>query len=112
MQLEEYSNRLGRYFHGKSLSREDTIGLILESRPEYVGIWLGLSKAGLVGALLNTNLRQDVLVHSIKAANCKAVIFGSSFKEGKIKVFLESETRNSNFSENPEVHHSTNTYLI
>ncbi|KOX73053.1 Long-chain fatty acid transport protein 1 [Melipona quadrifasciata] len=80
-ELEEYSNRLGRYFHGKSLCREDTIGLILESRPEYVGIWLGLSKAGLVGALLNTNLRQDVLVHSIKAANCKAVIFGSSFKD-------------------------------
>ncbi|XP_017766329.1 PREDICTED: long-chain fatty acid transport protein 4 [Eufriesea mexicana] len=80
-ELEEYSNRLGRYFGGKSLSREDSVGLILESRPEYVGIWLGLSKAGLVGALLNTNLRQDVLVHSIKAANCKAVIFGSNFKE-------------------------------
>ncbi|XP_033184550.1 fatty acid transport protein 3 isoform X1 [Bombus vancouverensis nearcticus] len=80
-ELEEYSNQLGRYFHGKSLSREDSVGLILESRPEYVGIWLGLSKAGLVGALLNTNLRQDVLVHSIKAANCKAVIFGSNFKD-------------------------------
>lgn len=83
-QLEEYSNRIGRYFAGKSLSREDSVGLIMESRPEYVGIWLGLSKAGLVGALLNTNLRQDVLVHSIKAANCKAVIFGSNFKDGKL----------------------------
>lgn len=56
----------------------------MESRPEYVGTWLGLSKAGFVGALINTNLRQDVLVHSMKAANCKAVIFGSEFKEGKI----------------------------
>lgn len=55
----------------------------MESRPEYVGTWLGLSKAGFVGALLNTNLCGDVLVHSIKAANCKAVIFGSEFKEGK-----------------------------
>lgn len=80
-ELEEYSNRVGRYFRDKSLSRRDSVGLILESRPEYVGIWLGLSKVGLVGALLNTNLRQDVLVHSIKAANCKAVIFGSSFKD-------------------------------
>lgn len=58
----------------------------MESRPEYVGIWLGLSKAGLVGALLNTNLRQDVLMHSIKAANCKAVIFGSNFKDGKLVI--------------------------
>lgn len=68
------------------MSREDSVGLIMESRPEYVGIWLGLSKAGLVGALLNTNLRQDVLIHSIKAANCKAVIFGSNFKDGKLVI--------------------------
>ncbi|XP_029033779.1 long-chain fatty acid transport protein 4 [Osmia bicornis bicornis] len=79
--LEEYSNQLGRYFRKKSLSRGDSVGLIMESRPEYVGTWLGLSKAGFVGALLNTNLCGDVLVHSIKAANCKAVIFGSEFKE-------------------------------
>lgn len=71
------------------MSREDSVGLIMESRPEYVGIWLGLSKAGLVGALLNTNLRQDVLMHSIKAANCKAVIFGSNFKDGKLVILGE-----------------------
>ncbi|KZC09870.1 PREDICTED: long-chain fatty acid transport protein 4 [Dufourea novaeangliae] len=79
--LEEYSNRLGRYFRSKNLSRGDSVALIMESRPEYVGTWLGLSKAGFVGALINTNLRHDVLVHSMKAANCKAVIFGSEFKE-------------------------------
>ncbi|CAK9830306.1 Long-chain fatty acid transport protein 4 [Anthophora retusa] len=80
-ELEEYSNRLGRYFRGKPLYRGDSVGLIMESRPEYVGTWLGLSKVGLVGALLNTNLRKDVLVHNIKAANCKAVIFGSDFRD-------------------------------
>lgn len=85
-ELEGYSNRIGRYFTEKSLSREDSVGLIMESRPEYVGIWLGLSKAGLVGALLNTNLRQDVLIHSIKAANCKAVIFGSNFKDAMVEI--------------------------
>lgn len=51
--------------------------------PEYVGIWLGLSKAGFVTALINTNLRKDVLIHSIKAAGCKAIVFGSEFKDGK-----------------------------
>ncbi|XP_043252621.1 long-chain fatty acid transport protein 4 [Colletes gigas] len=80
-ELEEYSNRLGRYFRTKSLSRGDSVALMMDSCPEYVGTWLGLSKAGFVGALINTNLRHDVLVHSMKAANCKAVIFGSEFKE-------------------------------
>ncbi|XP_054002850.1 long-chain fatty acid transport protein 4 [Hylaeus anthracinus] len=78
--MEEYSNRVGRYFRTKSLSRGDSVALIMDSCPEYVGIWLGLSKVGFVGALINTNLRQDVLVHSLKAANCKAVIFGSEYK--------------------------------
>ncbi|XP_053980372.1 long-chain fatty acid transport protein 4 [Hylaeus volcanicus] len=78
--VEEYSNRVGRYFRTKSLSRGDSVALIMDSCPEYVGIWLGLSKVGFVGALINTNLRQDVLVHSLKAANCKAVIFGSEYK--------------------------------
>ncbi|CAL7934303.1 unnamed protein product [Xylocopa violacea] len=82
-ELEEFSNRVARYFREKymSKSREQRIGLILENRPEYVGIWLGLSKVGLVAALVNTNLRRDVLVHSIKAAGCVAVIFGSNFKD-------------------------------
>lgn len=80
-ELEECSNRLGRYFRGSSLSRGDSIAILMESCPEYVGTWLGLSKAGFVGALINTNLRHDVLVHSMRAANCKAVIFGPEFKD-------------------------------
>ncbi|XP_032687154.1 long-chain fatty acid transport protein 4 isoform X2 [Odontomachus brunneus] len=53
----------------------------MESRPEYVGTWLGLSKAGFVAALVNTNLRHETLLHSINAAGCKAVIFGSELKD-------------------------------
>ncbi|XP_076649555.1 fatty acid transport protein 3 [Halictus rubicundus] len=79
--LEEYSNRLGRYFCSTSLTRGSRVALIMESRPEYVGTWLGLSKAGYVSALINTNLRHDVLIHSMKAADCKAVIFGSEFTD-------------------------------
>lgn len=64
------------------MSRGDSIALVMESRVEYVGTWLGLSKAGYVTALVNTNLRGDILVHSINVADCKAVIFSSEFKEG------------------------------
>jgi len=55
----------------------------MENRPEYIATWLGLGKANLVAGLINTNLRRDVLLHSINAAECKAVIFGSEFKDGK-----------------------------
>ncbi|XP_011303224.1 long-chain fatty acid transport protein 4 [Fopius arisanus] len=80
-QLDEYSNRLARYIRTQPMSRGDSVAVIMENRPEYVGTWLGLSKAGFVGALVNTNLRKDVLIHSIKAANSKSVIFGAELRD-------------------------------
>ncbi|EFN85194.1 Long-chain fatty acid transport protein 1 [Harpegnathos saltator] len=80
-ELEQFSNRIGRYFRTRAFSRNDSIALVMEGRPEYVGTWLGLSKAGFVAALVNTNLRQETLLHSINAAGCKAVIFGSELTD-------------------------------
>lgn len=80
-QLEHYSNRMGRYFRTRPFSHFDSIAVFMENRPEYIATWLGLSKAGFVGALINTNLRRDVLLHSINAAGCKGIIFGSELKD-------------------------------
>lgn len=80
-QMEHYSNRIGRYFRTRPFSHSDSIAVFMENRPEYIATWLGLSKANFIGALINTNLRRDVLLHSIKAAGCKAIIFGSEFKD-------------------------------
>lgn len=85
-QLEQLSNRIGRYFHTKSLPHGDSVAVFMENCPEYIAIWLGLGKVGVVGALINTNLRQDVLLHSIRAANCKAIIYGAELKEGKSTI--------------------------
>ncbi|XP_046415422.1 long-chain fatty acid transport protein 4-like isoform X1 [Neodiprion fabricii] len=86
-QLEEFSNRVARFFRSRQgLARGDSIALIMDSRPEYVGFWLGLSKVGLVAALVNTNLRHEVLIHSIRAADCKAVIFGSELADAVNEV--------------------------
>lgn len=58
------------------------MALLLENRPEFVCLWLGLAKVGVVTALINTNLLSDPLIHSITVANSKAVIFGQDFKKG------------------------------
>jgi fatty-acyl-CoA synthase len=44
---------------------------------EYVAIWLGLTRIGVVVALVNSQLGGDALVHSIKVANPKMVIVGA-----------------------------------
>ena len=46
-------------------------------------MWLGMSKIGVIGALVNFNLRTTPLAHCIKAADAKAVIFSYELTEGK-----------------------------
>lgn len=48
--------------------------MFMESCPEYVCIWFGLSKIGVIVALINNNLRAEALIHSIQISNCSAII--------------------------------------
>lgn len=66
----------------QGLKRGDTISLLMENRPEYPAIWLGLSKIGVITALINNNLKNDPLSYSINVANSKAVIFSSGYGNG------------------------------
>jgi acyl-CoA synthetase (AMP-forming)/AMP-acid ligase II len=58
------------------------VALFMESRPEYVGIWLGLAKIGVVTALINFNLRLETFAHCVNVAGAKSVIFGAELTDG------------------------------
>ena len=75
--VEDYSNRIANYFKSKGYKKGDVVALFLESCPEFICLWLGLSKLGVITALINTNLRLDSLWHCISAVDVKAVIFGT-----------------------------------
>lgn len=82
-QIEEYSNRVANLFKNHGFRKGDSIGLMMNNRPEFICIWLGLSKVGIITAFINNNLRQKALEHSITSAKCQAVIFGDEFTDGK-----------------------------
>ncbi|KAF8765033.1 Long-chain fatty acid transport protein 1 like protein [Argiope bruennichi] len=75
--IEDYSNQVANCFHKLGFQYGDDVALFMDSKVEFVAIWLGLSKIGVVPALINSNLRQQSLAFSITVVNCKAVIFGS-----------------------------------
>lgn len=83
-QVEEYSNKIANIFRSHGYKKGDVVALFLENKPEFVAIWLGLSKIGVVVPLINTNLRLTTLVHSITVAKTQAVIFGTELSEGKL----------------------------
>ena len=74
-QLDEYSNRVADYFLSlRLLQKGDTVALYMSNRVEFIGIWLGLAKIGLVPALINSHQRQNSLEHAIIASNSKVFI--------------------------------------
>lgn len=87
-QVDDFSNRIANYFISQGFQRGDEVALMMENRPEYVAIWLGLAKAGLVSALINTNQRLNSLVHSLTVVNTKAVIFSSELSQRKFNFSL------------------------
>ncbi|XP_063238104.1 long-chain fatty acid transport protein 1-like [Bacillus rossius redtenbacheri] len=85
-EVDVMSNRVGHYFKSQGLSQGDTVALLMENRPEFVCVWLGLAKVGVVTALINTNLRQGPLVHCVTAAGCRAVIVSDEMAPGLQEV--------------------------
>ena len=57
-ELEAYSNRVANYLTlHRGFRKGDCVALFMENRPEYVGIWLGCTKVGILPALINSNLQ-------------------------------------------------------
>ncbi len=67
-------NRYSRWALEQELAPGDTVGLLMRNCPEYLAIWLGISRVGCVAALLNTNIAGASLAHCIDAVGARHVI--------------------------------------
>lgn len=65
----------------------DCVAIFMENRPEFIGLWLGLSKIGVISALINTNLKGEPLKHSISSSKALAVIYNQGLESGKILIY-------------------------
>jgi len=74
-EAEDLANKMANIFYEAGLRKGDAVALVMENRIEYVPIWVGLSKIGVVASLINFNLRGESLKHCITVSNCKAVVF-------------------------------------
>ena len=72
--LAERSNRYARWALAQGLAKGDAVCLFMPNRPEYMAIWLGITRVGGVVSLLNTNLAGPSLAHCINIVEPKHVI--------------------------------------
>ena len=73
-EFDAYANQVANWALAQGLTRGDTVGFFARNRLEYVGIWFGLSKVGVVPALINYQLRASALAHCVKISRASLVI--------------------------------------
>ena len=75
--LAERANRYARWALGQRLGAGDVVCLLMSNCPEYMAIWLGITRIGAIVSLVNTNLVGAALEYSINLASPKHIIVGA-----------------------------------
>src|SRR5208337_2855460 len=79
--LAERSKRYTIWARRQGLLSGDVVCLLMTNCPDYVAIWLGITRIGAIVALLNTNLVGDSLAHGINIVAPKHIIVGAALAD-------------------------------
>jgi len=95
--MELYANRVAAWALAEGCKVGDTVAVFVRNRAEYVPIWFGLSKVGVIPALLNYQLMGPALAHCLNISDAKLLILDHEMAEqwsaakddvkSKLKVF-------------------------
>ena len=72
--VEDYANRVAGWCETEGLGVGDTVAIFVRNRLEYVALWFGFSKRGVVPALINFQLAGNALAHCVTVSKAKHVI--------------------------------------
>lgn len=73
--------RYARWAQSEGLRKGDTVALMVEGQPDYVAIWMGLNRIGVIVALINTNLTGDGLAHCLRVCGATCAIVSPVFAD-------------------------------
>ena len=82
--VAERSYRYARWALDHGLGKGDVVCLMMPNRPEYMAIWLGITRVGGIVALLNTNLSGPSLAHCVRIAEPKRIIVAAELLDAFI----------------------------
>lgn len=73
-QFDIFANRVAHWALSEGLVPGDTVAIFVRNRLEYVAMWYGLTKVGVLPALLNFQLTSKALSHCVKISDAKIII--------------------------------------
>jgi fatty-acyl-CoA synthase len=79
--LSRRSDRVAHWARMQGIGRGVCVALLMENRPEYIIVWLGLLKVGAIAAFINSNLRGSALAHCLGACDARHLIVESELAD-------------------------------
>jgi fatty-acyl-CoA synthase len=79
--LIERSRRYARWALAHDLTNGAVVCLLMPNRPEYLAIWLGITRVGGIVSLLNTNLTGTSLAHCINLVAPRHIIVAAELQD-------------------------------
>lgn len=79
--MEIYANRVAAWAKEQGLGQGDTVAVFARNRIEYIPLWFGLTKLGVLPALLNYQLAGKALAHCVNISDAKHVIMDIDMAE-------------------------------
>jgi fatty-acyl-CoA synthase len=76
-ELAARANQYARWSLAERIQKGGTVCLMMPNRPEYMALWLGITRLGGVVALLNSNLTGATLAHCVNAVTPTHVIIAA-----------------------------------
>ncbi|WP_291841468.1 long-chain-acyl-CoA synthetase [Maricaulis sp.] len=80
-QFDALANRVARWALSRGLKPGDAVSLFMTNRWEYIAVWFGLSKVGVVTSLINNQLTGASLAHCLTIGEGKHAIVEASLGE-------------------------------
>jgi fatty-acyl-CoA synthase len=80
-ELADNAHRYAGWALRQGIARGDVVCLLMRNCPEFIAVWLGITRIGGVVALVNTQLTGEALGHAIDIVAPKHVIVGSGLAE-------------------------------
>ena len=81
LQWNARANQVARWALAAGNRKHDAVAIYASNSAEYMCLWIGLAKVGARAALINCQLKQDPLVHCVKVAHAKHLLFDADGAE-------------------------------
>ena len=92
--VNDRAEKLAAFFQSLGVQKGDCVAFFMDNSPDLVTYWLGCAKIGAISSLINFNLREKSLSHSIDTCSPKFVVVSDSLQSHLVDILDDLALKN------------------